>query len=152
VRLDPMTDGEYETYLATVVVQYAESHVKAGKWTEAESRERSAAEYAKLLPDGVGTAGHHLYTIRDGDSHVGTLWFAEQDEGRTAYLYDIRIDAELRGSGYGRAVMGLFEDTARAMGMSNVRLHVFAHNSVARGLYQRLGYVERNVIMSKRLD
>jgi ribosomal protein S18 acetylase RimI-like enzyme len=57
-------------------------------------------------------------------------------------VYDISIDPDQQGRGYGRAAMRLAEDEARARGMDRIELNVFGGNEVARGLYRSMGYVE----------
>lgn len=154
IRLDPMTENELETYLDTAVTSYAEVKVSAGNWPEEGSLQRAVHEFAELLPDGVATSGHHLYTARDGDLEVGVIWFAERPHGSgcIAYIYDVAIEPELRGRGYGEAVMRSAEREVRSAGLDTVQLHVFAQNSVARSLYRGLGYVETNIVMAKALD
>jgi ribosomal protein S18 acetylase RimI-like enzyme len=147
-----MTDDEFTTYLRDATASYAESHIRAHRWPAEEARQRAEDEFARLLPNGTDTEGHHLFTASDNDERVGMTWFAEQDDGRTAYVYDIRIDPTRQGHGYGEAVMRLLEQKALTMGMHTLRLHVFADNSVARSLYRKLGFAETNVIMTKPLD
>lgn len=69
---------------------------------------------------------------------VGHLWLAVHD--RVGYLYDIEVLPDARGRGLGRASMRAAEDAARDLGADLLRLNVFGHNAVARGLYERLGY------------
>jgi ribosomal protein S18 acetylase RimI-like enzyme len=47
--------------------------------------------------------------------------------------------------------MLLFEDEARARGISDLGLTVLGGNDIARSLYRSLGYSERAVFMSKTL-
>ncbi|WIX98416.1 GNAT family N-acetyltransferase [Amycolatopsis mongoliensis] len=153
VRLDPMTSAEYAEYHRNAVLAYAEAHVSAKSWPADGAGQRAVDEYAALLPEGVATPGHHLYVARDGDQRVGMVWFAERPHGagRVAYLYDIQVDADLRGRGYGDALMRALEHEVRSAGLKAVRLQVFGNNSVARSLYRKLGYVETNVVMAKDL-
>ncbi len=154
VRLDRMTSEEYATYHREAVVDYAESHVLAKSWPAHGARQRAMDEYAEFLPEGVATPGHHLYTARDGNQRIGMIWFGERPHGtgRVAYLYDIQIDTELRGNGYGEALMRALEHEVRSVGLNVVRLQVFGNNSIARSLYRKLGYIETNVVMAKDLD
>ena len=154
VRLDPMTSEEYAAYHRDAVLAYAEPHVSAKSWPAEGARQRAVDEYAGLLPEGAATPGHHLYVARNGDRKIGMIWFAERPHGtgRVAYLYDIRVDADLRGQGHGEALMRALEDKVRAAGLKAVRLQVFGNNSVARSLYRKLGYFETNVVMAKELD
>jgi ribosomal protein S18 acetylase RimI-like enzyme len=70
------------------------------------------------------------------------MWFSIQGEAaeRNVYLWDIEIEATARGRGVGRGAMLLLEERARALGAAWIELHVFAYNTVARGLYTSLGY------------
>jgi ribosomal protein S18 acetylase RimI-like enzyme len=47
--------------------------------------------------------------------------------------------------------MDLAEDEARRRGLERIHLNVFAGNTIARSLYESLGYQERSVSMSKGL-
>ena len=151
IRLDPMTAEEYAAYHRKAVLAYAEAHVSAKSWPADGARQRAIDEYAALLPEGVATPGHRLCTARDGDRKIGTVWFAERP-GRVAYLYDIEVDADLRGQGHGEALMRAMEHEVRSAGLKAVRLQVFGNNAVARSLYRKLGYAETNVVMAKDLD
>ena len=73
--------------------------------------------------------------------------------GKTeAFIYDIVIDEDRRGRGYGRATMLACVARARELGAQSIGLHVFGDNAVARGLYTSLGFVETNVQMSLPLE
>ena len=37
------------------------------------------------------------------------------------------------------------------MGLAAISLHVFGHNTAARALYEKLGFVTKSVLMSKAL-
>lgn len=154
IRLDSMTNDEFMAYYSDAITSYAEMHVSSGSWPAEGALERAANEHAALLPNGLATPGHHLYTARDGDNRVGMLWFAEQafGNGQIAYVFNVEIDKELRGNGYGKAIIQALEAEVRTVGLDNIQLHVHGNNQVARSLYTKLGYIETNVIMSKLLD
>jgi ribosomal protein S18 acetylase RimI-like enzyme len=106
------------------------------------------------LPEVVATPGHHLYIARNSDRKVGMVRFAERAHGadRVACLYDIEVDADLRGQGLGEALARAMEPEARSAGLKAVRLQVFGNNSVARSLYRKPGYIETSVVMAEDLD
>ena len=56
------------------------------------------------------------------------------------WVYDIEVDADVRGRGHGRSVMVLAESEVRALGFSRIGLNVFARNVAALALYTSLGY------------
>ena len=154
--LTPMTLAEYNAWLAESIPDYARDKVANGQWSEPESLARARSETEGLLPHGLATSGHHLWSIREqphGPS-IGTLWLAEQHLGprRVAYVFDFRIAASHRRQGHARRAFLAMEDKVRALGLEGVSLHVFGHNAAARALYERLGYATTSLMMFKPLD
>ena len=153
VRLVPMTEADFEAYLDYSLPSYAQEHVRAGNWPAGEAAERAQRQYAELLPDGVETEGHFLYTLWDGDLEVGALWFMIRDWGawRKVFVCDVQIHEPYRRQGYASAAFHLLEEWAQKKGLDGIALHVFAHNGPARALYQKLGFAETDLWMSKKL-
>lgn len=156
IRLVPMLEDELDVYLAKTVPDYAVENVKAGYWSEADALERSRKSFERLLPDGVNTKNQHLFQLEDAETHrrVGMIWLnARYDSPRpTGFIYDIKIDAGLRGRGYGKQAMLAIEERARELGLKSISLHVFAHNTVAKDLYEKIGYQVKSMNMTKDLD
>ena len=71
-----MTAPDLEEYLRNAIASYADDHVVAGDWTPEEALERSAAEFAELLPAGLETEGMLLYMAETGDGEVVGLGLA----------------------------------------------------------------------------
>lgn len=151
VELVPMTTEELGPYLEEVIPEYAADHVRDGQWTPEESQGEARREIAELIPQGLATPGHHVYTIHaaPGRGRVGVIW--AYVEGPRAFVYDLKIDAKERRKGYGRAAMLAVEPLCRQFGATHIGLHVFGDNRGARELYRALGYRETNVVMSKEL-
>lgn len=155
VGLRPMTDAEFEEYRGHAARNYATEKVRAGNWHADEAFRLAEETLDVLLPEGVRTPEHHLFTIERPDgTAVGWLWLAERVEvnaDRHAFIYEILIFSPYRRQGYGRAAMQAAEAKARELGLDKVKLHVFGHNTAARDLYRELGYAETNVMMEKRV-
>lgn len=154
VSLEPMSPDAWEAWKAASIRGYAAEKVTAGTWPADGAHERAVAEFGELLPAGQSTPGHEFRAIvADGVGQVGVIWLAPLKEiGRgSAFIYDIVIDEEQRGHGYGRAAMEALEPLVRSLGYDRIGLHVFGHNAVARNLYRAVGYLETDVMMEKRL-
>ena len=155
ITLRPMTDEEYRAYLALAVDDYAEEHVRAGNWTAEEAHAQAEAEYARYLPDGIRTAGQHLFQFVAGDeaAPVGMGWLAvsERNGAKEAFIYDIRVYPAFRRRGYARAALVALEDESRRLGARRIGLHVFAHNEAALALYAKAGYAATDHWMAKTL-
>ncbi|CAN5905370.1 GNAT family N-acetyltransferase [soil metagenome] len=154
VRLDPMTPDEFDAFAAHSLPLYADHKVEAGNWTAAEAPQRAIDEFAQLLPEGVRSAGHHLFTVRADDvgEAVGTVWLGSAPTGPPAgYVFDIVIHEPYRRRGYAAAALLALESEAARLGLREIKLHVFGNNPNAQALYAKLGYGVTNVNMSKRL-
>ena len=138
-----MTEAELEEYLQSAIGNYAEAHVAAGSWVAEEAQERSAAEFAQLLPAGLETDNMLLYMAEAGDGEVvGWVWLCLKHPrgGQIAWIYDIEVVADHRGKGNGRALLAAAESELRQRGISEVGLNVFGYNVVAQRLYASAGY------------
>jgi ribosomal protein S18 acetylase RimI-like enzyme len=155
VRLVPMTEVEFRRFLEHDIREYAESQVRSGNWSEAESLPRSRREHHTLLRDGLKSKFHHLYTIRESEHEeaVGVLWFkANLDSSRASgFIFDLEIHEPFRRKGYAHAAMLELEKVAHEMGLRQLALHVFAYNEQARALYESLGYTVASLNLSKEI-
>jgi ribosomal protein S18 acetylase RimI-like enzyme len=154
IRLVPMDEADFQTYLAAAIPSYAEEHIAAGRWSREEALRKAEAEYRELLPEGVATPDQYLYSIEDAaGARVGMLWFAVERRaaGPRAFVYDVEIFEPFRRRGYAEQAFKAMEARVRELGLNTISLHVFGHNHAARALYEKLGYIPTNLIMSKTL-
>jgi ribosomal protein S18 acetylase RimI-like enzyme len=153
--LSPMRQQAYAAYLESSVAAYAEDNIAAGRWPRGGAVDRSRASYLELLPQGLATPDNYLYEIMadQGGPIVGVIWFAvETRHGvRTAFVYDLEIEAAHRRQGHARGAFLALEQLVAALGLSSIGLHVFARNHAAQALYSRLGYVVTGINMVKRI-
>lgn len=153
VRLEPMTEEQYAAYRLHAEDSYAEGIHRSGAMSLEDARAKSAEDYARLLPDGLATEGHRLWTAYDGDLEVGVLWLAFKDtsEGVSAFGYDFEVREDLRRHGYGRSMMLAAEQVCRELGVVQVGLSVFGDNLGAQSLYEQMGFEVASIQMVKRL-
>jgi len=140
--------------MAATKAEYAHDIEVHGGQSHAAAQRKADDDMAAVLPLGRETTGHAILVVEADGGPVGRLWLAERTLGgrQVMYIYDVAIDPEHRGRGYGRAAMRLAESEARARGLERIELNVFGGNDVARGLYRSLGYMETSVQMGKNLD
>jgi len=156
VRLEPMTQEQYDEYRPVAEQDYATSIATSGAMADADAVQRAADDFARLLPDGLQSEGHLFFTAYDGQSGgpVGMLWvhLEEKSDGLHAFGYDFEVREDLRRQGYGRAVMVAAEQELARRGVVSVGLNVFGFNRGAQTLYEQMGFQVTNVLMRKRLD
>src|SRR5215204_1284038 len=92
-----------------------------------EARRQASEDHERLLPQGVRTPGHYLWTAYEGDEPVGDLWLhvETRPDGRHAFGYGIEVRPELRRRGYGRAITAAAEQKCREMNIVSIGLTVF---------------------------
>jgi GNAT superfamily N-acetyltransferase len=155
VTLAPFTKKEFEIYLQQGIARYAEENVQAGYWSASEAMEKSRSTHAKLLPEGFTTPNQYLFSIREPvrGEQVGTIWLSADTESATpsGFVYDLFIYEPFRRKGYATGAMLALEIKARELGLTVIRLHVFAHNPAAKSLYDKLGYGAMSTNMAKSL-
>jgi GNAT superfamily N-acetyltransferase len=146
-----MSDVEFDAWLPSVRVGYAEDLTTNGGMDPAAARVKAEAETAQLFPGGQPSPEQQVFVIEAGGERVGELWVAEREEQlrRVLWVYELRVDERYRGRGFARAAMEFAEQEAGRRGLSHVALNVFGGNEAARGLYRSLGYSEDSVSMSK---
>lgn len=155
IYLRPKTEDEYGAYLKLAILNYAKEK-EIGEGHTSENAFKIALEsFSSLLPDGLQTSNQFIYSITEKESEkmIGTLWIAKRTNlGKDyAYIYDIMLDENVRGKGYGKLLMNLVEEEVKKKNLKTISLHVFGHNKVARALYLKSGYIETNVMMKKDL-
>ncbi|KGP90531.1 GNAT family acetyltransferase [Pontibacillus chungwhensis BH030062] len=154
VRFIPMKQETFESYYTDSIREYAMEHVKAGNWTESEALINAQEQFETLLPNDLDTNDHDLFTIVNEDrNEVGMIWLHRQHRLEEAhiFIYDIKLHEEEQGKGYGTATMKALEVYAESLEISQIGLHVFAHNKIALGLYKKMGYETTDLVMKKRL-
>ncbi|MER6096378.1 GNAT family N-acetyltransferase [Streptomyces sp. NPDC001728] len=153
VEVRPMSGTEYAAWETRAKDGFAQSWIDRGV-PEDQARTKAEDSHRKYLPDGLATPGVAIHVVvRDGRP-AGFLWTGriEIEPGRwAAFVYDIEVDEEHRGLGYGRALMRVAERVALEAGETLLGLHVFAGNTPAIRLYESLGYRTTYVNSAKTL-
>ncbi|MEG9296828.1 GNAT family N-acetyltransferase [Mangrovibacillus sp. Mu-81] len=146
----PMTSEEFSIFVEKSIISYASEKTRSGNWNEEEALDRAKADYERFLPQGEKTENNYLYSLYNENARVGSFWIAVMPN-QTGYIYNIEIEEEFRGKGFGKSAMKEIEIKAKELGLNKIELHVFAHNTPARRLYETIGYEVTNVIMAKSI-
>jgi ribosomal protein S18 acetylase RimI-like enzyme len=95
----------------------------------------TAAQWRRRLRD------HAQFVALLNDRAVGLIG-AQQEDAETVYLYSLWLDPAARGHGLARPLVAAAVEWARDQRARLVTLRVAADNTVARGVYQSLGFTE----------
>jgi len=153
-ELIPMTHDEFERYYEALIPDYAAENVRAGYWSEEEALEKSRQQITSLLSQALQTPNHYIYSLFDGEQKIGMIWLRVDLERpvKDGFIFDVQIENEFRGKGYGKQIMALIEEKARELGVQRMGLRVFAYNDVAKNLYEKVGYRYSSYNMLKDLE
>jgi RimJ/RimL family protein N-acetyltransferase len=154
IYLRPIQEEEFARWKANSFENYVKEKEKSGLSPE-DARLVAERSFNTLLPNGPDSPGQTIYSIveRSSETVVGTLWWGMQREGnsKAPWIYDIVLEESARGKGYGREAMQAVEKALKELGHKKLGLHVFGHNTVARGLYDSLGFRATSIVMNKEL-
>jgi len=118
-------------------------------------RADAAADVGRLLPEGIATPGHLLWTAYDGagGGEVAQLWLQlrPRPDGLQAFVLDLFVPPALRGLGWGRAVALAALVAGRDLGASEVAVSLLGTDAAARALADGLGFRVAARTMVKRL-
>jgi ribosomal protein S18 acetylase RimI-like enzyme len=155
IRLRKMSNDEYFEYLKFSIPLYAEEKMKGEGLTPEYALKVAQESFDRILPLGHETENQFLYSIVHSDSSqaIGMMWFAKKTDvtPHYAYFYDLFLQKEFRGKGMGQALVPLAEAEVRRLGLGKIVLHVFEHNRIAIGLYEKNGFRTTNRFMAKDL-
>ncbi len=151
--MESIDDKDFPEYWRYSVVSWITDMTNAGLMNQNISYEEAEVEVKKFIPDGLRTPGHFFFHLKEGEKKVGTIWFEVRVRRgiKEAYLWDIFINADQRGKGYGKTAMHLLEDFVKEKEATKISLNVFASNTVARKLYDKTGYHDAAITMIKDL-
>ena len=155
ITVRPTTRDEFESIRSRMIREYAAEHVRAGNWSEEEAEARSTAQTDELLPHGVDSPGMLMLTaLGPGGEQVGYVWVGLNrpfGSAGGAWIYNIEINPDERGKGYGRLLLEAAEQETARCGETSIGLNVFGPNAVARSLYESAGYEVTSLQMRKEL-
>ncbi len=81
-----------------------------------------------------------------GPEYNNAQWSFEAAPEDVLVLHTLVVSPKHKGKGVGTAFVAYYEETARRMGCSALRMDTNAVNSAARSLYKKLGYTEACIV------
>ncbi|GAA2561928.1 GNAT family N-acetyltransferase [Winogradskya consettensis] len=153
IRLEVMTQVQYEQYRESAEKGYAKQVTESGDMSSEEAAEKASRDYARILPHGMQTDDQHFFQAYVGDDAVGMIWYSITPgaAGSKAWIYDFEVGEHFQRRGYGRAIMRAGEEFCRSRGVASIGLNVFGGNDGARALYEQEGYEITALQMRKHL-
>lgn len=153
ISIKDFTQADYENYLSYAIGGYAAANIKSGRWTKENGYANSKKQFESLLKDGLKSEGHFFWKICLDEKKIGDFWFHRLPKDlEKVFVYDTAIVEEYQSQGIGTTSFSIIQERLKALGIRKIGLHVFAHNTGAIRLYERLGFEYTSHNMSYSLD
>ena len=81
-----------------------------------------------------------------GPEYRDAVWSFEADPDQVLVLHTLVVSPKCKGQGCGTRFVAFYEDMARRLGCTALRIDTNAINLAARALYKRLGYTEACIV------
>ena len=114
--------------------------------TRATAEAALAREDLFVLEEDGQILGSGIINRIQVDVYEGAPWKYRVLEDWVCVLHTLVISPSVRGKGFGRAFVRFYEETARQMGCTELRIDTNARNSAARAMYQKYGYQEIGIV------
>ncbi|MGB3770975.1 MAG: GNAT family N-acetyltransferase [Rhodococcus sp. (in: high G+C Gram-positive bacteria)] len=152
VRLAAMPHDRLPDWIETSKSDYRDDRMRAGD-TLQQATDDAEISFTAYFPGGIPAPNHHVYDVYDSAVRVGSLWIGPQSLGNDTdwWVWDVAIEEQFRGRGFGRAAMESAEREVISFGGTVLGLNVFGFNTPGRRLYESLGYRTTSVRMHKNL-
>lgn len=117
--------------------------VEEGRWLGSQAPVDREAQYDRFMQE--ATSGDAVSLVAVVDDEIVGHARVDLAPYRVAGL-GMMVDARWRGRGVGGALVRAAIDAARQLGAHKMALQVWPHNTAARRLYVRHGFVEEGVL------
>lgn len=112
----------------------------------ATAEDALAREELYVLEEDGQILGAAKINRRQEEVYAQADWLHTAGEDEVLVLHTLVIHPGAKGRGLGKQFVAFYEDLARAMGCTVVRMDTNQRNTAARSLYQKLGYREAGIL------
>jgi GNAT superfamily N-acetyltransferase len=144
IQLREMNAEDFAKFTKRGTKNYAKNLRTSENFSPSLALKIARHKLSQNLPNGPDTPGHFLFCVESQVHHktIGHLWYAVKRQNGKPYvfLYDIFVKKTFRRQGIAKKVLSWLEERAPEHGADTIRLQVFAHNKLAKKLYEKIGY------------
>ena len=115
----------------------------------------TAVRVGRIVLAAAEDEGHAVLVALKGEQVAGMVSLAEREHftgSLDAYVGELVIHSAMEGCGAGRALMAAAGEWAISRGLTRITLETGARNDRARSFYERTGFEEEDIRLSKPID
>jgi len=155
INLRKMKADEYPAYCDYFIADYGDDLTQNHGHSIEMATKLAQQALLRSFPDGVESKQHDLLCIELNSNGIltviGYLWHSIKVSDASTFIYDFYIQAEYRGSGYGKQAIGELENLLAAINIEQIQLRVAFNNQRALALYEEVGFTISGYNMSKKI-
>jgi len=154
ISLRKMKADEYPAYCDYFIADYADDLAQNYGHSIEAATELAQQTLLSSLPDGIESKKHDLLCIElnsNSSKVIGYLWHSITASDASSFIYDFYIQAQYRGSGYGKQALNQLENLLATVGIDQIKLRVAFNNQRALALYKEVGFAISGYNMSKKI-
>lgn len=134
MQLQEMTDKEFTYYSKFSYENYIKDYAFYSKISIEKAREKTGNGIIKRTD-------YDLWYLAQVEAQIiGYFWIQTYPSQKDSFGFDIFINEEHRGKGYGRELIKQGKELLNSKGISKLRISVFKDNYIAKSLYDSLGF------------
>jgi ribosomal protein S18 acetylase RimI-like enzyme len=137
IVLADLTNSAHQTAIVELLDMYCQDEFGDLQPLSTYAREN-------LIPGLLKHGGARVFLAYEGDQSLGVaicmIGFSSFRGKPLINIHDIAVRPQARGRGVGRKLLIAVEEEARQLGCCKVTLEVRSDNSLAKGLYQSVGF------------
>lgn len=153
VKLHALDNISYIDFMARLQDRYAKDRMQSNLLSEQKAKEFTQDQWATFLPEGQTTEGHFFFKLitASDNMQIGESWLFINYSNQSAYIFELFLEANLRGKGLGKSSLYALEQFAKSEGANTLGLNVFATNDIAKSLYTSFGFRDVSTDMIKAI-
>ncbi len=143
VTLRPMSEAEFEIFLEESCSDYARESPHYRHLPYSSARPLVDVEFrTRLLPSGLRTPGHHLFTLLSGETPIGAIHLGESStDDQASFVWNFKLREAHRGKHLAEPALREAIAYSEKIGRGRIGLNVFSTNAAAIHLYRKIGFV-----------
>ena len=143
----PAVAAIYENIIAEEEAGRATTGWKRGIYPTAETAFSAfRRDELFLLEENGQILAAAIFNLTQCDAYRYGDWLYPAKAGEAFVMHTLVVDPAASGRGVGRRFVAFYEQCARERGISVLRMDTNEKNTVARGLYRKLGFREAGIV------
>ena len=155
IALRKMSEDQYLDFIDYFISDYAIEIMENYKKSKEDALGIASREVKIDLPEGIHTKKNTLLCIdleeEARQEIIGYLWYEENKDESSVFIYDFYIRPEYRNKGYGKKSMSALEEELKNAKIGQIKLRVAYSNEKALALYKELGFNITGINMAKNI-